>query len=76
MEVIYTVASCSEDPISVIATVGGKEVPAKIMGLTVEVVSEDQSMGHMFRLTPDDMEAAKEFFTVGNKVKATFTTVE
>jgi ABC-type Zn uptake system ZnuABC Zn-binding protein ZnuA len=77
MELKYTVTSCSEDPIDVIATVPGiGEVSAKIMGLVVEVVSEDGSMGHTLRLTPTDMAEAKELFTVGNKVTATFALAE
>lgn len=76
MEITYTVTSCSEDPIDVVATVAGREVAAKIMALVVEVTSEDESMGHTFRFQPNDMAAAKEDFTVGAKIKATFTVVK
>ncbi len=73
MQIIYTVASCSEDPVDVIATVAGREVPAKVMGLVVELVSEDKSMGHTFRFTPTDLTDAKEMFAVGEKIIANFS---
>ncbi len=74
MQINYTVTSCSEDTIDVIATVAGLgEVTAKIAGLVVEVTSEDGSMGHTFRFTPTDMADAKEKFAVGAAVVATFT---
>lgn len=76
MEIIYTVASCSEDPVDVIATVNGREVSAKVMGLVVELVSEDESMGHTFRFTPEDMTAAKDMFAVGETITLTFSKAE
>ena len=73
MEINYTVHSCSEDEFSVAATVAGREVVAKVPGLIVELTSEDGSMSHTFRFTPDDMAAAKNDYAVGNVVVATFT---
>ena len=73
MEINYTVTSCSEDPIEVVATVAGREVMAKVMGLIVDCQSECGSMGHTFRFTPTDMADAKEKFVVGNPVTVTFT---
>ena len=76
MEIIYTVRSCTEDEVSVTATVAGREVVAKIPGLVVECVSECGGMGHTFRFTPDDMAAAKKEFAVGNVVTATFSSAK
>jgi hypothetical protein len=76
MDITYTVHSCVEEQIDVIATVAGREVAAKITGLVVEVVSDEGNMGHTLRLTPTDLDAAKALFAVGNKVKSTFTPIE
>lgn len=74
MQINYTVTSCSEETIDVLATVPGLgEVTAKVMGLVVEVTSEDGQMGHTFRFTPADMADAKAKFAVGSPVVATFT---
>ena len=73
MEINYTVHSCVEDEVSVAATVAGREVMAKVPGLIVELTSDDGSMGHTFRFTPDDMAAAKSLFNVGDVVVATFS---
>ncbi len=74
MEIKYTVRSSSEDEVSVLATVPGLgQVTAKVPGLVVELVSEDGGMGHTYRITPEDMAVAKDFFTVGDHVKITFS---
>lgn len=75
MDIIYTVTSCTEDEVSVKAIVAGKSVDAKMAGLVVEASSSCGGMGHTFRLTPDDMDAAKAMFTVGNEVSVTFAAV-
>ncbi len=76
MEVNYTVHSCTEDAVVVKALVAGREVEATIMGLVVELNSEDGTMSHVLRLTPEDMAEAKAMFAVGNKVTSTFTLTE
>lgn len=73
MEIKYTVASCTEDPVEVVATVAGREVMATVMGLVVDCVSECGGMGHTFRFRPDDIEAAKKQFVIGAPIVATFT---
>ena len=73
MELKYTVSSCSEDPVEVMATVMGQEMPVKVMGLVVELISECGGMGHTYRLMPTDMADAKEKFAVGAEVILTFT---
>ena len=72
MDITYTVTSCVEDEVVVKAIVAGQEVDAKITGLVVEVTSADGGMGHTYRFTPSDMEAAKAMFAVGETVTATF----
>jgi hypothetical protein len=76
MQIKYTVSSCTENEVAVKATVAGREVEAKIPGLVVELMSEDGGMGHTYRLTPDDFEAAKDFFTIGEDVILTFSKPE
>lgn len=73
MELNYIVHSCVEDAVAITVTVKGREVQATVPGLVVEIVGEDGGMSHTLRLTPDDIEAAKELFAVGNAVTSTFT---
>lgn len=75
MKINYSVVSVTEDEAEVTAVVAGREMRAKIPMLTVEMISEDGSMGHTFRFANyDDDEADK--FTVGNAITATFTPAE
>jgi hypothetical protein len=76
MDIKYTVTSCSEDPIEVTVKFNGSDVKATVTGLTVELTSEDERMGHTFRFTPSDLDAAKELFAVGEEVTLTFSKAE
>lgn len=71
MQIDYTIANVSEEAVAVKVMLGTREVEALVPGLTVEAVSG--SMGHTFRFTPEDMDAARALFAVGKKVTATFT---
>jgi hypothetical protein len=73
MDIVYTITSCTEDEVPVKAIVAGKTVDAKMAGLVVEATSSCGGMGHTFRFTPDDMEAAKVMFAVGAEVVSTFS---
>lgn len=68
----YKVHSCVEDDFAVAATVGGREVEAKISGLVVELVSDDESMGHTFKFIPDNFEI-KDALTDGAEVTVTLS---
>ena len=73
MEIKYIVHSCSETDVAVKATVAGREVMATIPGLVVELTSDDESMGHTYRFTPDDLDEAKALFTIGAQITITFS---
>lgn len=75
MNLGYTVHSVTTDPIEVNALVGGKEVKAMMMGLTVELLAVDSDQSITLRLT-DDIEAATELFTVDRKITATFAAAQ
>lgn len=71
MGIRYTVLSVNQDEAEVDALVAGQTVKAKVPVLTVEMVSEDGSMGHTFRFTQfgeDEM----SLFVVGATVDASF----
>lgn len=68
----YTVTSAVEVEIAVRATVAGREVDAKMPGVAIEMVSDDESMGHTFRFSPDDPAACLKRFAPGTVVRATF----
>ena len=72
MDIVYTITSCTEDEVAVKAIVAGKTVDAKMAGLVVEATSSCGGMGHTFRFTPDDMDAAKAMFAIGAVVTSTF----
>lgn len=79
-EIDYTVHSCGESRVSVVAKLGDRDVQATVPGLVVELVSSSGhgEHGHTFRFVPtddEDMAALKELFGVGNAVKATFSLV-
>lgn len=74
IKVAYSVHSCAEYPADVTATLGdGRTVQAIVPGLVVELVSADGAMSHQLRFIPDDMEAAKAEFAVGNSATGDFT---
>ena len=72
MKIRYTVASSTEDTFPVEAMVAGKPVQARIPGRTVEMVSEDGSMGHTFRFA-DSEEFDTDQLVPGAVVVASFT---
>lgn len=72
MKIRYTVASAASENFAVEATVAGKTVQAQIPGKTVEMVSEDGSMGHTFRF-PDSEEFDTDQLVPGAVVIASFS---
>jgi len=76
IELSYKVKSVTEDEFTVTAPVAGVDRQVKISGVTVEMVSEDEAMGHTFRFVPeDDMEATLKAFRVGRTVNVTLSPV-
>lgn len=78
LKITYKVHSCVEQPVSVRAMLGEREVNATVPGLVVELV-DGETHGHTFRFVPssdDDMAAHKETFSVGSTVAATFEQTE
>ena len=74
----YVVHSCITEPISIKATLNGREVNATVPWLVVELVSADKIHGHTFKFVPEgdeDMAAKLAMFTVGNQVRCDFTVV-
>ena len=75
MQIRYKVHGVSHDEAEVDAVVAGQTVRAKIPVLTVEMGSEDGSMGHTFRFSQFTDEQVKGF-AVGADFDVTFTPVE
>lgn len=71
MKIKYVVHSCNRDEFAATATVNGRELAVKIPGLVIEMTSEDGSMGHTFRVVPDDLEAVEAEFAVGADITVT-----
>lgn len=73
----YEVHSSHGAPVTVTATVSGREVEASVPGLVVELVGN--GCGHTFRLLPDSHEhlmQMREMFTVGKGVLAVFESIK
>lgn len=72
MKLNYTVNSCVRDNFTVRAKVSNREVDATIPGLVVEMVSEDEAMGHTYRFVPEDLEKAEAEYQPGAIVEVSF----
>lgn len=73
MKTTFTVHSVVEEPVAVIAQLNGRDVPARVPALVVELVNECH--GHTHRLVPQsdaEMLEARALFTPGATIVATF----
>lgn len=61
MKIKYTITSVSNEDFAAKAKVGEREVDVKIPGLVLEMTSADGSMGHTFRVLPEDGDSTDEF---------------
>jgi hypothetical protein len=79
-QIDYTVHSAVVEKVPVTASYNGQEISALVDGLTVELVSNgDMEHGHTFRFVPkgdEDLQAHRDMFAVGKKLRATFESVE
>lgn len=71
----FRVQSAAQVPMDVEGEVRGALRRVQVLGLEVELVSEDGSMCHKLRLIPDDLEAAVDLFEDEGTVEAVFTKI-
>lgn len=71
----YRVQSAAQVPMDIEEEIRGKLRSVQILGLEVELVSDDGSMCHKLRLIPDDMDEAVALFEDEGTVEATFTKI-
>lgn len=76
MDLRFTVHSCSEEPIPVIAEFNGQPITAYATGLNVELVAEDGRSTLTPTYIPTDMAADRGLFTIGATVVLTFAPAE
>lgn len=74
MKFPLVVHSVSEEAIEQEVTLAnGKKLTGLVPGLVVELVSDDERNNQTFRFIPDDWDATRELFTVGQAVDLSLT---
>jgi hypothetical protein len=61
----YRVHSCVRDTFAVEASIAGQVKTVTVEGLIVEAVSEDGSMGHLFKIHEGDMAELEARYSAG-----------
>jgi hypothetical protein len=68
----YVVNSCTIDPVAVSVDYEGQMVEATVLGLVVELVSEDGRTSQTLRYVPADLPADQAKFEPGATITVTY----